>query len=126
MQDLENSLSTLNTDFLDLWQIHDVRTPEDLRRLEARDRNMTVIGMKCLGGRNYVQADNGLTAEKLIRYALFGTGMVLIIVGCSTPGHVRDLVRAAQQGPLSEDVRAGLESIFSPQAQRLAFYRGGS
>ena len=80
----------------------------DLVVQQARDRNMTVIGMKCLGGRNYVQADNGLTAEKLIRYALFGTGMDLIIVGCSTPGHVRDLVRAAQQGPLSEDVRAGL------------------
>jgi aryl-alcohol dehydrogenase-like predicted oxidoreductase len=191
MQDLENSLSTLNTDFLDLWQIHDVRTPDDLRRLEARDgalnafikareqgvvkhigvtghhdpkiletcvrnwpldsvllpanpaesnlggfldlvvqqardRNIAVIGMKCLGGRNYVQADSGLTAEKLIRYALFGTGMDLIIVGCSTPGHVRDLVRAAQQGPLSDHVRAELESMFAPQAQRLAFYRGWS
>ena len=130
MQDLEDSLTTLHTDSLDLWQIHDLRTPDDLKRLEARDgalnafikareqglvkhigvtghhdpkiletcvrhwpldsvllpanpaeailggfldivvqqarvKNMAVIGMKCLGGRNYVQPHNGLTAEKL-------------------------------------------------------------
>ena len=191
MQDLEDSLTTLHTDSLDLWQIHDLRTPDDLRRLEARDgalnafikareqgvvrhigatghhdpevletcvrnwpldsvllpanpaeailggfldlvvqqardRNMVVIGMKCLGGRNYVQADNGLTAEKLIRYALFGTGVDLIIVGCSTPEQAQHMVRAAKQGPLSPDDRTELESMFAPQARRLAFYRGGS
>jgi aryl-alcohol dehydrogenase-like predicted oxidoreductase len=86
---------------------------------------MVVIGMKCLGGRNYVQEHNGLAAETLIRYALFGTGMDLIIVGCSTPEEVQDLVQAARQGPLTEDARTRLESLFAPQARRLAFYRGG-
>jgi aryl-alcohol dehydrogenase-like predicted oxidoreductase len=87
---------------------------------------MVVIGMKCLGGRHYVQPSNGVTAESLIRYALFGTGMDLIIVGCSTPEEVQDLVRAAGQGPLPEDARTRLESMFAPQARRLAFYRGRS
>ena len=90
----------------------------------ARDRNMAVIGMKCLGGRNYVQPQNGLTADRLIRYALFGTGMDLVIVGCSTPAEVQSLAEAARRGPLSEDDRDELESMFAPQAQRLAFYRG--
>ena len=40
--------------------------------------------------------------------------------------HVQDLVLAAQQAPLSDDVRAEMESMFAPQAQHLAFYRGGS
>ncbi|MFP4392848.1 MAG: aldo/keto reductase [Desulfohalobiaceae bacterium] len=191
MQDLETSLKTLHTDSLDLWQIHDVRTIQDLRQLEARDgalnafikareqglvkhigvtghhdphilqtcvrnwpldsvllpanpvesnldgfldlvvqqardKNMAVIGMKCLGARNYVQPDHGLTAEKLIRYALFGTRMDVIIVGCSTPNEVQELAQAAQQGPLSEDHQTKLENIVASQAQRLAFYRGRS
>ncbi len=189
MQDLEGSLKTLRTDTLDLWQIHDVRTPDDLRRIEAadgalkaftrargegtvrrigvtghhdpdvlltcvrnwpldavllpanpaeaviggfldrvageaRDRGMAVIGMKCLGGGGYVQPENGVTAEGLIRYALYATGVHLIIVGCSSPEEVRGLVRAAQQGPLPDGDRAGLERLFTPRAARLAFYRG--
>jgi aryl-alcohol dehydrogenase-like predicted oxidoreductase len=98
----------------------------DLVVQQARDKNMAVIGMKCLGARNYVQSHHGLTADKLIRYALFGTGLDVIIVGCSTPDEVQQLVQAAQQGPLSEDLRTELESLFAPQAQRLAFYRGRS
>ncbi len=189
MHDLESSLSTLHTDSLDLWQIHDVRTSEDLRQLEAKDgalnafiqarkegvvkhigvtghhdprilqtcvhnwpldsvllpanpaetvlggfvdtvvqaareKEMAVIGMKCLGGRNYVQPHNGVTADSLVRYALFGSGMDLIIVGCSTPAEVQSLVQAALHGPLSEDESNELEGIFAPQAQRLTFYRG--
>ncbi len=191
VQDLENSLRTLHTDTLDLWQIHDVRTPDDVRRIEspdgalqafvqareagrvryigvtghhdpavmeacvrnwpldavllpanpaetvlggfldrvvpaARARDMAVIGMKCLGGRNYVQPQNGVTAEALIRYALHHTGVDLIIVGCSSPEEVETLVLEAQAGPLPDEDRAGLERAFAPQAGRLAFYRGRS
>jgi aryl-alcohol dehydrogenase-like predicted oxidoreductase len=35
LQDLDRTLATLCTDYLDLWQIHDVRTEEDLRIIEG-------------------------------------------------------------------------------------------
>jgi aryl-alcohol dehydrogenase-like predicted oxidoreductase len=189
LQDLEGTLKALHTDFLDLWQIHDVRTPDDVRRIEAsegalnaftrardegtvrrigvtghhdpdvlltclrdwpldsvllpanpaeaviggfldrvvreaEDRGMAVIGMKCLGGGQYVQPQRGVTADGLIRYALHATGAHLIIVGCSTPEEVRTLVRAAQQGPLPDHERTELERLFTPRAAGLAFYRG--
>jgi aryl-alcohol dehydrogenase-like predicted oxidoreductase len=79
--------------------------------------------MKCLGGGNYVQPRVGATAQKLLRYAL-GTAVDLIIVGCSTPEEVRELVEAGQLGPLEDGERAELEAAFEPNASRLAFYRG--
>jgi aryl-alcohol dehydrogenase-like predicted oxidoreductase len=35
MADLKQSLERLQTDYLDLWQIHDVRTPQDLAMISA-------------------------------------------------------------------------------------------
>jgi predicted aldo/keto reductase-like oxidoreductase len=35
LRDLESTLQRLETDTLDLWQIHDVRTPEDLERISS-------------------------------------------------------------------------------------------
>ena len=35
LNDLEQTLDRLHTDYLDLWQIHDVRTPQDLTRIAA-------------------------------------------------------------------------------------------
>lgn len=37
MADLESTLQRLQTDYLDLWQIHDVRTERDLERISAPD-----------------------------------------------------------------------------------------
>ena len=34
LADLKTSLKRLNTDYLDLWQIHDIRTEEDLKEIE--------------------------------------------------------------------------------------------
>jgi aryl-alcohol dehydrogenase-like predicted oxidoreductase len=189
MSDLERSLETLQTEFLDLWQIHDVRSEKDLHRLEAgdgalqafiaardqglvkrvgvtghhdpgillhcvrtwpldsvllpvnpaeaalhgfldqivpeaRQRSMAVIGMKCLGGGHYVQPDRGVTAERLIRYAL-QAGPDLIVIGCSSPLEVQELISAATNAPLPDEERSALEQAFKPNADRLAFYRGG-
>lgn len=35
LADLDETLTTLGTDWLDLWQIHDVRTEEDIRTIEG-------------------------------------------------------------------------------------------
>ena len=35
LADLEDSLSTMGVEYLDLWQIHDVRTPGDLKLIES-------------------------------------------------------------------------------------------
>ena len=85
---------------------------------------MAVVGMKCLGGGRYVQPRSGVPAEGLIRYALFHTGVDLIIVGCSAPAEVETLVGQALSGPLPDDDRTGLERLFTPRAAQLAFYRG--
>ena len=188
LKDLDNTLHTLGFESLDLWQIHDVRTSEDIRRIEAQDgalnafiqakkegrvkhigvtghhdphillncvqnwpldsvllpvnpaetlvggfsdhvlqearqKGMVVIGMKCLGGGQYVQPRIGVTAQKLLRYAL-NNGPDLIVVGCSSPHEVQELVTACQSGPLEDSERAELEAAFEPNASRLAFYRG--
>lgn len=188
LKDLDNTLQTLGFESLDLWQIHDVRTSEDIRRIEAQDgalkafiqakkegrvkhigvtghhdphillncvrnwpldsvllpanpaetlvggfsdlvlqearqKGMAVIGMKCLGGGQYVQPRKGVTAQKLLRYAL-NNGPDLIIAGCSSPQEVQELVSAGQSEPLEDSESAELEAAFEPNASRLAFYRG--
>lgn len=35
LKDLDRTLQRMGLDYLDLWQIHDVRTPEDLRAIEG-------------------------------------------------------------------------------------------
>ena len=35
LRDLETTLATLQTDYLDLWQIHDIRTESDLRAIDG-------------------------------------------------------------------------------------------
>ena len=188
LKDLDNTLQTLGFESLDLWQIHDVRTSEDIRRIEAQDgalkafiqarkegrvkrigvtghhdphillncvrnwpldsvllpvnpaetlvggfsdlvlqearqKGMAVIGMKCLGGGQYVQPQKDVTAQKLLRYAL-NNGPDLIIAGCSSPQEVQDLVSAGHSEPLEDSERAELEAAFEPNVSRLAFYRG--
>lgn len=187
MADLRQSLDALHCDYLDLWQIHDLRTWEEVKQiegpngalkafseardmglvrhigvtghhdpdvlghavtdwpldsvllpvnpaemilggfldgviLEAREKNMTVIGMKCLGGGRYVQPENGISAEMLLRYAL-NCPVDLIIVGCSTPDQVREMVSAALESGAALNSHR-IEEAFRPYAARLAYYRG--
>jgi len=37
LADLQQSLGRLHTDYLDLWQIHDIRTEDDLNRISEKD-----------------------------------------------------------------------------------------
>ncbi|NLZ29525.1 MAG: aldo/keto reductase [Methanomicrobiales archaeon] len=89
----------------------------------AEDQGVAVIGMKVLGGANYIVAEAGVTPEVLIRYAL-AQDISVAIVGCSTPAEVRALAAAARNGPLADDEAEALVEAFRPYARGLAYYRG--
>jgi aryl-alcohol dehydrogenase-like predicted oxidoreductase len=188
LADLQLTLATLGTGYLDLWQIHDLRTRDDLERISApngaleafitareagdirfigvtghhdpevltravlewpvdavllpvnpvesilggfldrtvaaaRERGIGVIGMKVLGAGYYLAPDTGVTPELLLRYAL-AQDVDVIIVGCSTPDHVRAMSRSLSSPPLELEEQRTLEEAFRPLAGRLAYYRG--
>ncbi|MCC7554952.1 MAG: aldo/keto reductase [Methanoculleus marisnigri] len=89
----------------------------------AREQGVAVIGMKVLGGSNYLVPDAGVTPEVLVRYAL-AREVSVAIVGCSTPAEVRALAAAGRSGPLPDDEAAALVEAFRPHARELAYYRG--
>jgi aryl-alcohol dehydrogenase-like predicted oxidoreductase len=189
LNELDQTLKRLRTDYLDLWQIHDIRTSEDIdmiagpggaleafieakasgrvrfigvtghrepailtRAVEewpvdavmmpvnpvegvlggfltstlpaARKKGAAVIAMKVLGASHYVKPQIGLTAERLIRYALAQT-ITLAIVGCSDPIEVRVLAEAGRDPkPMNDEEQAQLHEIIRPYARKLAYYRG--
>ena len=90
----------------------------------AKEKGIAVIGMKILGQSHYLQPEDGLTADLLIRYAL-SQGIDVAIVGCSTPEEVQTLARVGRDSlPMSEEEQRDLVEAFRPHARRLAFYRG--
>jgi aryl-alcohol dehydrogenase-like predicted oxidoreductase len=90
----------------------------------AREKGVGVIGMKILGQSHYLQPARGLTADRLIRYAL-SQEIDVAIVGCSSPEEVKTLADAGRDPrPMSEEEQRSLVDIFRPHARRLAFYRG--
>jgi aryl-alcohol dehydrogenase-like predicted oxidoreductase len=189
LAELDRTLSTMHLDHLDLWQIHDVRTEEDLHRIAgpggaleafiearragktrfigatghhdpeiltravkewpvdsvllpinpvegalpgfldttlpaARERGIAVIGMKVLGASHYLDPENGLTADLLIRYAL-SQAVDLVVIGCSSPDQVKAMAQAGKTfEPLPPTAQEQLTASFRPHAKRLAYYRG--
>jgi aryl-alcohol dehydrogenase-like predicted oxidoreductase len=189
LADLEETLKNLGTDRLDLWQIHDVRTQEDVEAVSARggaleafleakaqgrtrfigvtghhdpmvltrairewpldavllpvnpveaalggfmdvalsaarERDMAVIGMKILGSSRYVTPEAGITAEKLLRFAL-SQPITLAVVGCSNTQEVQTLSTVGRSfETMPPDEQSRLVDLFRPHARRLAFYRG--
>lgn len=102
----------------------------------ALGRGLAIIGMKVFGGRgggrgqgsagNYLFPDSGLTPELLLRYAL-SQPVTAVIVGCSSPEHVRTMADAARNFvPMTPEERHQLEAAYAPRARELAFYRGTS
>lgn len=89
----------------------------------AREQGIAVIGMKVLGGSNYILPDAGVTPETLVRYAL-AQNISIAIAGCSTPVEVQALAAAGRSGPLPDDEAAALVDAFRPYARELAYYRG--
>jgi aryl-alcohol dehydrogenase-like predicted oxidoreductase len=187
--ELEQSLQRLQTDTLDLWQIHDIRTPQDIAMIEepggaleafldarasgrvrcigvtghrdpevlataverwpvdavmmpvnpvegllggfltetlaaAHAKGIAVIAMKVLGASHHLDPALGITAERLIRYAL-AQDVTLAIVGCSSPLEVRTLAEAAlDPHPMTPEEIASLHDRFRPHCRKLAYYRG--
>ncbi|NIQ39838.1 MAG: aldo/keto reductase [Proteobacteria bacterium] len=187
--DLGQTLSTMGLESLDLWQIHDVRTEEELQIIggpggaleafleakaigktrfigvtghhdpyvlttavrewpvdsvmmpvnpvegalggfldltlpAAREKGIAIIGMKVLGASHYILPELDTTPELLTHYAL-SQDITVAIVGCSTPHHVRTLVKAGQYSePLPAQVQQDLIERFRPHTGQLAYYRG--
>jgi diketogulonate reductase-like aldo/keto reductase len=189
LAELSQTLDRLNTSYLDLWQIHDIRDERDLAMisqkggaleafLEAKEmglvrqigvtghhdpgiltravemwpvdavlmpvnpveqilggflthtleaahkKDIPVIGMKVLGQKHFIAEDQGITPERLIRFAL-SCDISLAIVGCKTAEEVKTLADAGRD-PLrfSAAEKKELLKPFLPAAERLAFYRG--
>jgi len=189
LADLDRTLKTMGIDHLDLWQIHDVRTEEDLSAIAgpkgaleafleakatgkarfigvtghhdpfiltravrewpvdavlmpvnpievilggfldetlaaANEKGLAVIGMKVLGASRYLSPRAGLTAERLIRFAL-SQPITTAIVGCSTAEEVKTLAGIGKTfHPLTNDEHHEIVKLFRPYARQLAYYRG--
>jgi hypothetical protein len=90
----------------------------------AKEKGIAIIGMKVLGGSQYLISQLGITPESLIRYAL-SQAITVAIVGCSTADEVRTLTReGCNTTPMAEKEKVELLEKFTPYAERLAFYRG--
>ena len=189
LADLQQTLTNMHIEHLDLWQIHDVRTVDDLREIAgpdgalqaflaakaagktrfvgvtghhdpqiltqtvkdwpvdavllpvnpveavlggfldetlpaAKERGIAVIGMKVLGASHYLSPASGITPDLLLRFAL-SQPVDLIVVGCSTPAHVRLLAEVGRSFvPLTAAEQGRLIDAFRPHARQLAYYRG--
>jgi len=180
------TLRNLQTDYLDLWQVHDVRTQNDLDALtapggglevfrwakeegyarfigvtghhdpdilrqaldlyefdtvllpvnpaeprsrsflplarEALDRGLGVIGMKVLA-RGLVTQLSLAPVRDYVHYAL-SQPVSLVVIGCDTPDHVRELVAAVQEfQPLPPENQQRLEEAVIPFARGLMYYK---
>jgi predicted aldo/keto reductase-like oxidoreductase len=186
--DLENTLEVMGLEYLDLWQIHDVRTDAEIEQIAgpggaleafqaarerglvrhigvtahhdpdvlteaihrlpvdavmlpvnpaeaalggfldgalpaARSKGLAVIGMKVLGGGNYVRPEAGATPEKLIRFALT-QDVDVVIAGCKNAAEVRLLSElGGEEEPGQGFDGQALVDLFRPQARQLAYYR---
>jgi aryl-alcohol dehydrogenase-like predicted oxidoreductase len=90
----------------------------------ARDLGISIVGMKVLGGSNYIDPEAGVTPDLLIRYAL-SREITVAIVGCSTPAEVQALADAGRNPEsLTDEEQQDLVEVFRPYARELAFYRG--
>jgi aryl-alcohol dehydrogenase-like predicted oxidoreductase len=183
---LAMTLRNLQTDHLDLWQVHDVRTKHDLEALtapggglevfrwakeegyarfigvtghhdpnilrqaldlydfdtvllpvnpaeprdrsflplarEALDRGLGVVGMKVLA-RGLVSQLELAPIRDYVHYAL-SQPVSLVVIGCDTPEHVRELAAAAREfQPMTEEDRQRLEEAVIPFARGLMYYK---
>jgi predicted aldo/keto reductase-like oxidoreductase len=189
LNDLDRTLERMGIDYLDLWQIHDIRTRDDVDAiagpggaleafLEAKasgrtrfigvtghhdpailthavkewpvdsvllpvnpveaflggfldstlvaalEKGIAVIGMKALGASHYVSPGMGITAERLLRFAL-SQPITLAIVGCSTPEEVRTLAGIGRDFvPMAQEEQREIVDVFLPHAKNVAYYRG--
>mgnify|MGYP001104960520 CR=1 FL=1 len=90
---------------------------------EALDRGLGVIGMKVLARGLVTQIDLAPIRD-YVHYAL-SQPVSLVVIGCATPEHVRELAAAAQefQQPLPQEDQQRLEEAVTPFARGLMYYK---
>lgn len=72
MADLTRSLDRLQTDYLDLWQIHDVRTEDDLKQISAPDGALSAFVEAKSSGRVRYIGVTGHERPEILTQALEG------------------------------------------------------
>ena len=89
---------------------------------EALDRGLGVIGMKVLA-RGLVSQLDLAPVRDYVHYAL-SQPVSLVVIGCDTPEHVRELAAAVQEfQPLPKQVQERLEEAVTPFARGLMYYK---
>jgi aryl-alcohol dehydrogenase-like predicted oxidoreductase len=89
---------------------------------EALDRGLGVIGMKVLA-RGLVTQINAASVKEFVHYAL-SQPVSLVVIGCDTPEHVRELTAAACDfQPMPEQAQRDLEEFVTPFARGLMYYK---
>ena len=89
---------------------------------EALDRGLGVIGMKVLA-RGLVGQLDLAPVRDYVHYAL-SQPVSLVVIGCDTPEHVRELAAAVQEfQPLPKQVQERLEEAVTPFARGLMYYK---
>src|SRR5216684_899806 len=140
-EQLEQSLERLQTDVIDLVQIHEVIRPDDPEKcfapggtIEAlvaahyrsfeRDvmpvalkDGVAVLGMKPMGAGLILQS-GAATAEECLRYAMSVPGVNVTITGCDSEGVLEQaLYLATNFKPMTPDERRALLERTRPAAQ---------
>lgn len=89
---------------------------------EALDRGLGVIGMKVLA-RGLVGQLDLAPVRDYVHYAL-SQPVSLVVIGCDTPEHVRELAAAVQEfQPLPKQDQERLEEAVTPFARGLMYYK---
>ena len=98
MAHLSITLKNLDTDYLDLWQVHDVRTPEDLEALAAPGGALEVFHRAKKEGKARFIGVTGHQDPQVLRRALelYEFDTVLLPVNPAEP-HFRSFLPVAQE-----------------------------
>jgi aryl-alcohol dehydrogenase-like predicted oxidoreductase len=127
MRQLDESLKRLKTDRLDCWQMHNVRTSQDVEAIFASDGALMAF-MKARGEK--VTRFIGITGHRNPFVLMDAMGYVLtlrvstVIIGIKTVAELEENVRIAQSfKPFGPEAVAGLEDLTRPYYEEATFFK---
>ncbi len=130
---IEDSLKRLKTNYLDLIQLHDLRTNEDLEEIfspngaihaveEARKKGMGIIAMKVTA---QVHALSTISMKEAIYYTL-SLDVDLAIIGCRTPQEIEENAELVKNfKPLTKEELLQIEGKTKSRVLDTNFFKKG-